>query len=112
MALPKFLTTECQKLLKHLLKKVPKERLGGGPDDAAPIKAHPWFSKYNMIWNDLLNKRIKPPYVPEVRGLEDVSMFDERFRKEPAIDSPEDPSHLASASFVDPFQVIENSGAV
>ena len=66
VAFPKFLTSECQKLLKYLLKKNPKERLGSGVDDAAPIKAHPWFAKYHMNWTELYHRRIKPPYVPEV----------------------------------------------
>ncbi|CAG5121621.1 unnamed protein product, partial [Candidula unifasciata] len=59
LSLPPYLTNEARGLLKKLLKKNPSDRLGSGPDDAAPIKSHPFFRHIN--WRDLLNKKIEPP---------------------------------------------------
>ena len=48
--------------MKKLLKKNVSERLGSGPEDANPIKAHGFFR--HMSWNDVLAKRLEPPFKP------------------------------------------------
>lgn len=88
LSLPPYLTNEARGLLKKLLKKNPTDRLGAGPDDATPIKAHPFFRHTN--WNDLLNKRIEPPIKICVTSAYDVSLFDTKFTKQTPCDSPVD----------------------
>ena len=58
-------------LLEKLLAKDPKDRLGskGG---VKQILAHPWFN--DIIEDEILNKKIKSPYVPEVK--ENLFYFD------------------------------------
>ncbi|KAH9487580.1 Ribosomal protein S6 kinase beta-1 [Bulinus truncatus] len=90
LSLPPYLTNEARGLLKKLLKKNPSDRLGSGPDDASPIKAHPFFRHTN--WNDLLNKRIEPPIKIGVTSAYDVSLFDTKFTKQTPCDSPVDMS--------------------
>jgi len=41
------------------------------------LKQHPWFDGLN--WNDLIEKRIKPPFIPYLHGENDVSHFDKEF---------------------------------
>jgi len=38
LLVPPYLTNEARDLIKKLLKKKPVQRLGGGPDDATPLK--------------------------------------------------------------------------
>ena len=46
------------------MKRHAQARLGGGPDDAGPIKAHPFFRAIN--WEDLLLQKTEPPFRPQV----------------------------------------------
>jgi hypothetical protein len=43
------------------------------PDDAADIKAHPFFR--DIRWEDL--HKSSPPFIPKVRGWEDTRYFDD-----------------------------------
>jgi hypothetical protein len=38
------------------------------------IKNHRWFN--NFSWDELSRKKIKPMYIPTVKGAGDVSNFD------------------------------------
>lgn len=42
----------------------PIRRLGSGKTDAEEIKRHPFFKDVNF--DDVLNKRIPPPYFPTI----------------------------------------------
>ena len=44
----------------QLLKRHPPNRLGSGPEDATPIKKHPFFK--HMDWEALLARKVEPPY--------------------------------------------------
>lgn len=48
----------------QLLKKNVAERLGGGPDDSAPLKSHQFFRHVN--WTDCRNHKLEPPFKPNV----------------------------------------------
>jgi len=61
-------------LLDQLFIKIPSYRLGGGPRGATEIKIHPWFR--NINWKDLENKKIKPPFIPNLKNKEDFKYFD------------------------------------
>ena len=39
------------------------------------IKKHRWFDGFG--WDDLIKKKIKPTYLPTVKGEGDISNFDE-----------------------------------
>jgi p70 ribosomal S6 kinase len=60
LAFPAYLTIDAKDLIKRLLKRHPPNRLGSGPEDAAPIKNHPFFRQ--MDWEALLAHRIEPPF--------------------------------------------------
>ena len=61
-------------LLQRLLTRDPSRRLGSGPNDADDIKAHPFFRDIN--WDDLLHKRVTPPFLPTIKNASDTTWFD------------------------------------
>lgn len=48
----------------QLLTRDPTRRLGSGKADAEDIKRHPFFK--DVSFDDVLNKRIPPPYFPTI----------------------------------------------
>lgn len=98
LSLPPYLTNEARGLIKRLLRKNPLERLGGGHDDGVPIKSHAFFR--HVDWNDLLHRRVDPPFKPSISGDEDVSQFDTKFTKQTPVDSPDDSVLSESANQV------------
>ncbi|XP_046858995.1 RAC-alpha serine/threonine-protein kinase-like [Xenia sp. Carnegie-2017] len=85
---PQRLTDLAKSVLGGLLEKNPKQRLGGDVSDANQIKKHPFFRDVN--WTDVLNKKIKPPYIPTIKDSEDTSYFDREFTDQPAQLTPPD----------------------
>eukprot|EP00033_Pygsuia_biforma_P000952 GCRY01001094.1.p1 GENE.GCRY01001094.1~~GCRY01001094.1.p1 ORF type:complete len:460 (+),score=71.42 GCRY01001094.1:88-1467(+) len=85
LVLPDFLSREAKDLLSRLLTRDPTQRLGSGPEDADPIKAHPFFR--NIDWNGLMKKEIDAPFFPNVSHELDTSNFDDTFTCEAAVDS-------------------------
>lgn len=70
---------EAKNFLEGLLERNPKRRLGT-LDGAKAIKAHPWFSKIN--WKALEDKKIVPPFKPDVYGEDDTRNIDRIFLQE------------------------------
>lgn len=67
-------------VLQALLTKDPAARLGSSARDAVDIMDHPYFSDVNF--DDMLNLRVQPPYIPEVTSEHDYSNFDKEFTSE------------------------------
>uniref|UniRef100_A0A3Q2WXR2 non-specific serine/threonine protein kinase n=1 Tax=Haplochromis burtoni TaxID=8153 RepID=A0A3Q2WXR2_HAPBU len=74
---PRTLGLEARSLLSGLLKKDPKQRLGGGPDDAKEIMQHKFFA--SIEWQDVYEKKLVPPFKPQVTSETDTRYFDEEF---------------------------------
>jgi serum/glucocorticoid-regulated kinase 2 len=74
---PKNFSPSVKDLLSGLFIKDPEKRLGAGPEGAKDIKNHQWFS--GMNWDALMNKKIKPPFIPVLKGELDLSYFDTEF---------------------------------
>lgn len=87
---PRNLSAEAKDLLSGLLIKDPTRRLGGGPDDAKQIMAHPFFGSIN--WRDLELKKIPPPFKPQVTSDTDTRYFDQEFTGESVELTPPDNS--------------------
>ncbi|POW19265.1 hypothetical protein PSHT_04843 [Puccinia striiformis] len=77
---PIHMPRDSVSILQKLLTRDPARRLGGGPNDAEEIKAHPFFRETN--WSDVYGKKIPAPYFPTINGPMDVSNFDSEFTKE------------------------------
>ncbi|KAK3802703.1 hypothetical protein RRG08_001966 [Elysia crispata] len=77
---PRNLSEEAKSLLSGLLVKKPRERLGGSEADVEEIKSHPFFDSIN--WEDLVAKKIPPPWKPEVESEWDTKYIPEEFAQE------------------------------
>uniref|UniRef100_A0A8C5QIE1 non-specific serine/threonine protein kinase n=1 Tax=Leptobrachium leishanense TaxID=445787 RepID=A0A8C5QIE1_9ANUR len=85
---PRTLLPEAKSLLSGLLKKDPKQRLGGGPDDAKEIMQHKFFS--GIEWQDVYEKKLVPPFKPQVTSETDTRYFDEEFTAQMITITPPD----------------------
>ncbi|XP_036309427.1 RAC-gamma serine/threonine-protein kinase isoform X4 [Pipistrellus kuhlii] len=74
---PRTLSSDAKSLLSGLLIKDPNKRLGGGPDDSKEIMRHSFFSGVN--WQDVYDKKLVPPFKPQVTSETDTRYFDEEF---------------------------------
>ncbi|XP_062853392.1 serine/threonine-protein kinase N2 isoform X2 [Trichomycterus rosablanca] len=93
---PRFLSTEAISIMRRLLRRNPERRLGAGERDAEEVKKQPFFR--SMDWVALLAKKIKPPFIPTIKGREDVSNFDDEFTSEaPILTPPREPRILTTA---------------
>jgi len=77
---PITMPRDAVSVLQKLLNRDPTRRLGSGKEDAEEIKRHPFFRDVNF--DDVLYKRIPPPYFPTINGAADTSNFDEEFTRE------------------------------
>jgi serine/threonine protein kinase len=74
-----------QSLVRGLLERDPRRRLGGGPSDATEVQKHPFFA--GMDWEKLYKKQYKPPFKPKVESETDTSNFDPCFTEEMSVES-------------------------
>lgn len=98
---PRNISMEARTLLSSLLAKSPKERLGGGPEDVKEIMVHPFFASIN--WKDLENKKITPPFKPQVTSDTDTRYFDSEFTGESVELTPPDNSGPLGAIQEEPY---------
>uniref|UniRef100_A0A4W6EIP4 Si:ch211-195b13.1 n=1 Tax=Lates calcarifer TaxID=8187 RepID=A0A4W6EIP4_LATCA len=73
-----------RELLEGLLQKDRTKRLGV-KDDFLELKYHSFFSPIN--WDDLMAKKITPPFIPSVSGPTDLRHFDPEFTHLPVSSS-------------------------
>ncbi|MGH0119193.1 UNVERIFIED_CONTAM: hypothetical protein FKN15_013288 [Acipenser sinensis] len=97
---PRNLSPEARALLAGLLKKDPKQRLGGGPDDAKDVMTHKFFTAIN--WQDVLQKKLVPPFKPQVTSETDTRYFDDEFTAQTITVTP--PDKYDSLDSEDPTQ--------
>jgi serine/threonine protein kinase len=69
------LSKEGKELIKKLLNRDCRQRLGMGKQGVKEIFKHPWFS--SLDWAGLEKHTIPAPFIPDVRDDLDVSNFDE-----------------------------------
>ncbi|XP_013172792.1 PREDICTED: RAC-alpha serine/threonine-protein kinase-like isoform X2 [Papilio xuthus] len=70
---PSTVSVECRALVAGLLALRPAERLGASPDDALDVMHHAFFA--SIEWNDLLAKKVPPPFRPPVDADTDARLF-------------------------------------
>ena len=70
---PKTIGKDAKNLIKHLLIVDPKKRLGCGKNGIYDIISNPFFKGFD--WKNLLFQNLIPPYVPLIKGINDVSNF-------------------------------------
>jgi len=99
LQLKNYLTPNAKDIIKRLLNRSVEKRLGAGERDALAIKEHRFFT--GVSWDEVLERRVAPPFLPQLSGEDDVSNFDDEFTSKPAIDSP--PGVVPSPSVDDAF---------
>ena len=80
IVLPNNFSEEAKDLIRKLLALDPNKRLGAGKNGFNNLKNHKYFE--DIDWDDLENKKIKPPFVPNVEGNMDLRYFDKIFTDE------------------------------
>ena len=71
---PRHFDTKAKDLIKKLLTHDRTKRLGCLKGGAESIKTHKWFGRIN--WDAVGQKKIEPPFLPEVTSEMDTSNFD------------------------------------
>ncbi|CAH2297365.1 Serine threonine- kinase N2 [Pelobates cultripes] len=85
---PEFLSLEALSIIKSLMNKNSRSRLGARIG-ASAVKKHPFFK--GVDWSALLFKNIINPFVPSIAGPGDVSHFDRAFTTlDPILTPPEE----------------------
>eukprot|EP00238_Polyblepharides_amylifera_P006267 CAMPEP_0196579758 /NCGR_PEP_ID=MMETSP1081-20130531/24493_1 /TAXON_ID=36882 /ORGANISM="Pyramimonas amylifera, Strain CCMP720" /LENGTH=934 /DNA_ID=CAMNT_0041899429 /DNA_START=182 /DNA_END=2986 /DNA_ORIENTATION=+ len=69
------ISKDAKDLIRKLLNRDCRARLGMGKTGVKAMLKHPWFA--TMDWVKLEKQLIKPPFVPEIEDDLDVSNFDE-----------------------------------
>ena len=62
------LSNNAKDIIRKLLNRDPKMRLGSGSSGFIDIMYHPFFEKIN--WIDIKTKNSIPPFVPNVKNLD------------------------------------------
>jgi serine/threonine protein kinase len=73
-SLPPYFTPASKDIIHKLLTPSPSTRLGNLVAGTEDVKNHPYFS--SIDWKMLLDKKIDPPIVPELKGEDDLSYID------------------------------------
>ncbi|KAF6739583.1 Serine/threonine-protein kinase Sgk1 [Oryzias melastigma] len=95
LQLPNGASRAAQSLLAGLLDREVSSRLGE-KRDFEEIQEHHFFASIN--WDDLLARKVRPPFVPNVTGPGDVSYIDPEFTLQPVPASVNDRCQAACAS--------------
>lgn len=74
---PIHMPRDSVSILQKLLTRDPDQRLGSGPTDAQEVMSQPFFR--NIVWDDIYNKRVAPPFLPQIKSATDTSNFDSEF---------------------------------
>ena len=76
----KKISEEAKDLIINLLIFNPKSRLGSGVDGGKKIKNHNFFKGVN--WKDVWDRKLVPPFVPNLKSEQDLKYFDSSFTDE------------------------------
>lgn len=74
---PIHMPRDSVSILQKLLTREPELRLGSGPTDAQEIMSHAFFR--NVNWDDFRDKKVPPPFQPQIKDPTDTSNFDPEF---------------------------------
>eukprot|EP00092_Neocalanus_flemingeri_P007691 GFUD01008305.1.p1 GENE.GFUD01008305.1~~GFUD01008305.1.p1 ORF type:complete len:665 (-),score=170.01 GFUD01008305.1:136-2130(-) len=80
--IPSSFSREAQDIIRGLLQKNPKNRLGCKEDIGdQELKDHPFFG--SISWADLDQGKVTPPFQPTVGEAEEATNFDSQFTEQP-----------------------------
>lgn len=82
---PAHFTPQLKDLVTHVLQVDVTRRYGNLKDGVLDFKNHKWFKE--IEWDNLLNSRTQPPFIPKVRLPGDTTNFD-HYEEEKIKESP------------------------
>ncbi|KAI6190555.1 Ribosomal protein S6 kinase alpha-2, protein [Aphelenchoides bicaudatus] len=97
IVLPTFLSKDTHSFLRLLLKRSPENRLGYGIDGQENVQKHPFFKTTD--WKKLYDRKIKPPFKPNVNPENITSQFDPEFTSQVPNDSIAEPPSFSEFDF-------------
>jgi len=71
---PKHFDVKAKDLIKRLLTHDRAKRFGCLKNGADDIKKHKWYK--GLEWEQLVNRQVRAPFLPDVKAHDDTSMFD------------------------------------
>lgn len=80
---PEDISQESIDFFKRIFNPNPKKRLGA--NGAEEIKKHIFFK--NVNWDDILNMKVKPPFMPRITRPDETRYIHSEFLEEHPIDS-------------------------
>lgn len=92
LSFPRSMDKPAKDLIRKLLTADTTKRLGNLKNGVEDIKNHKFFSKIN--WSMLYNREMAPPFVPEIRGMDNPHNFEKYPENTPdavPIDAETDP---------------------
>ena len=92
---PIHMPRDSVSILQKLLMREPELRLGSGPTDAQEIMSHAFFR--NINWDDVRDKKVPPPFQPQISNPTDTSNFDSEFTSVTPVLTPVQSGRLAQA---------------
>lgn len=104
LPVPPGLTRRLVSLLGGLMNRSVRHRLGSKQNGGVEkLKNHSWFK--SIDWDDAINCRLPPPFVPVTFSENDTRNFDTTFTSQLPQETPESPGRLKVASSTEnPFQ--------
>lgn len=72
LKIPKTLSPTAADLIRKLLTRNPRERLGSGPLGAREIEAHPFFA--DVDWSAVMRRQLRPPQIVRVHKKHDEDL--------------------------------------
>lgn len=72
--LPRHFDVKARDLIKRLLTVDKGKRLGCLKHGSEDVKKHKWYK--GIDWDLMVNRSLRPPFVPSVKNAEDTCMFD------------------------------------
>jgi len=84
---PKYFSADARDLIARLLRTRPTKRLAVMKGGADNIRNHVWYKETSFNWDQLRSGDMAAPWEPEVKSVDDISNFDQRDKRESAVDS-------------------------
>ena len=94
---PIHMPRDSVSILQKLLTREPELRLGSGPTDAQEIMSHAFFR--NINWDDVRDKKVPPPFLPQISNPTDTSNFDSEFTSVTPVLTPVQSGRFQASQF-------------
>lgn len=74
---PEYVSDDASDLIKHLLVRKQRNRLGNLANGYLDVKRHPWYRHSGIKFKRVLRKQAIAPWIPDIKNPLDASNFDD-----------------------------------